>query len=217
MLLRWEDLPVWVSVCVCVCVSIWVGMCVSVSVCRYVCLSLFVCPSFWLCVGVYIGVSMGVCASVWLCQCVWLWMAVCLIVYRSVCVSVSMTVSVCTTVAICRGRGPLGYSYWVTLQACGANLLWVSVYAVNHTYAYVGIRNTSSIVRGPYEMLAKPRHRVYMGFYCILWLFGLYTFFREVTQRQPLDPLDLALDLFIVIFWQYSEVWGIVRKLDFVY
>ena len=39
------------------------------------------------------------------------------------------------------------------------------------------------IVQEPYEILAKPWHRVYMGFYCILWLFGLH---RPITKKSPI-------------------------------
>ena len=53
-------------------------------------------------------------------------------------------------------------------------MLVASKMHIFYTYFYLSISRKSVIVRRSYGDFPKPWHRVYMEFYCIFWLLGVY-------------------------------------------
>jgi hypothetical protein len=85
-----------VCVCVCLCVSVCVCACLCGSVCVCVCLCVSVCVCVCLCVSVCVCVCVSVCVCV--CLCVSVCVSVCVCLCVSVCVCVCLCVSVCLSV-----------------------------------------------------------------------------------------------------------------------
>ena len=84
---------------------------------------------------------------------------------------------------LCQGFGKSSY---------GVRTKWISI---------------KLLVRTPYEDLPKPWHRVYIGLYCIFWLFGLY---RPHNRFLPIAKLWAT---FFISIMDIDQYWSILRGL----